>query len=447
VMAAADAATATLTNVFMGRVASFEKLSLGQVASGATNSVDLSNINGISYVVSAGGAAGASGNAYNSYTSTNILGMWQAFPAGVTFTLYGRTITTTAAVAATDVVSMLATGTAVAGATVSGTLDAGVTLTAGAGNTQITVAGATVNSFIPYTGSAGALTLTKMANAGTLELTAAAAGTTTVTMTDATGTADSFNIITKNDGATNFGTVAVAGVETVNITATDTDTTTTTDTHTLTVSGSAAKSIVASGNAKLTLTSAGTALTSVDASAMSGTFTFSSAVASVNIKGGSGADALTASGIGAAIDGGAGNDTIVVTGDYAVITGGAGNDTFDVSDKTSNVNAYNTIADFTVGDSIKFATGASLFKATRVSLPSDTAVFQDFANAAIASSTDGQISWFQFGGNTYIVQNATGGSADQFTNNVDIIVKLSGLIDLSSGTFSTSALTLQITGG
>lgn len=50
---------------------------------------------------------------------------------------------------------------------------------------------------LDWTGTpGGALTITKMADAGTLELTTAAASTT-VTMTDATGAVDSFNIVTK----------------------------------------------------------------------------------------------------------------------------------------------------------------------------------------------------------------------------------------------------------
>lgn len=72
-----------------------------------------------------------------------------------------------------------------------------------------------------------------MANAGTFELTGVVAGAATVTMKDATGTADSLNI--KLNGAANIintGTLTVAvGVETINIEATDSSADTTTLTN------------------------------------------------------------------------------------------------------------------------------------------------------------------------------------------------------------------------
>lgn len=295
---------------------------------------------------------------------------------------------------------------------------------------------------------AGALTLTKMANAGTLELTAAGSGAT-VTMTDATSTtADVFNIVTKVNAADlSFGTVAVAGVETVNITATDTtptddDGVATISKATLTVSDSAVKAIVVTGQSDLDLTAAGASLTSVDASAATGKLTFSSAVNSAVVKGGSAADTLTATGNSQTLNGGDGADVLTATGDLATLTGGAGKDTFDISDKTTNVNSYATITDLAVGDAIKFGAAATAFVSAKVTLGA-TAVFQDLANAAITNSSINQIAWFQYGTDTYAIQNVSG-SATAFQNNSDIIVKITGLVDLSTAAFSSTADTLVI---
>jgi S-layer protein len=74
----------------------------------------------------------------------------------------------------------------------------------------------------------------------------------------------------------------------------------------------------------------------------------------------------------------------------------------------------------------------------------DTAGFQDFANAAIADTNNNEISWFQFSGNTYIVENVAASSVTSFANTFDVIVKLTGLVDLSTATFSASANTLQL---
>ena len=294
----------------------------------------------------------------------------------------------------------------------------------------------------------GDLTLTKMANAGTLELTAAAA-TTTVTMTDATGTADSFNIVTKvNASDLSFGTVAVAGVETLNITATDTtpvDTTTgvaTISKATLTVSDAAVKTIVVTGGSDLDLTAVGGSLTTVNASALTGKFVFSSAVTSAVVTGGSANDTLTGTGNSQTLSGGNGADTLIITGDLATLTGGAGNDVFNIGNPTTNVNSYATITDLTAGDVIQFASGAATFTSAKVTT-GGTAVFQDLANLAIASTDTGNVSWFQLGGDTYVIENVSD-NASAFVNNTDVIVKITGLVDLSTASFSASADTLLI---
>lgn len=456
VMAAADAATASNTNAFETKIDGFEKLSLGAVAAATT--VDLSNMDDINYVISAGGAAvkevftatftaDATSDSSNGHISfdgvdfRNVVdGMTAAQVAAAFTTFYNAQAGVNwVAVDNTD-------GTVTFTAKVAGAVTDVVSGDFGPhGSTDVTVTAAAPTT--QGAAASGSLTLDNMANNGTLELTGAS-NTVTVTMTDATGTADSFNIVTKVDAADlNFGTVAVAGVETVNITATDTtpvNTVTgaaTISKATLTVSDSAVKSVVVTGNSDLDLTAAGASLTSVDASALTGDFTFSSAVNSAVVTSGSGDDVLTGSGNQQTLNGGAGADTLIATGDLAVLTGGAGNDVFNVGNATTNVNSYATITDLAAGDVIKFSAGAADFVSAKVTL-GDTAVFQDLANAAIANSDTGDVAWFQFSGNTYVVENVNDGTS--FLNNTDIIVKITGLVDLSTASFSSSADTLLI---
>ena len=73
----------------------------------------------------------------------------------------------------------------------------------------------------------------------------------------------------------------------------------------------------------------------------------------------------------------------------------------------------------------------------------DTAVFQDFANSAIVNNDTGDVAWFQFSGNTYVIENVSD-STTAFQNNSDVIVKITGLVDLSTASFSSSADTLSI---
>ena len=68
----------------------------------------------------------------------------------------------------------------------------------------------------------------------------------------------------------------------------------------------------------------------------------------------------------------------------------------------------------------------------------DTAVFQDYANAAIVNNDAGDVAWFQFGGNTYVIENVSGNGAN-FVNNQDVVVRINGLVDLSTAAFSSSA--------
>jgi S-layer protein len=128
------------------------------------------------------------------------------------------------------------------------------------------------------------------------------------------------------------------------------------------------------------------------------------------------------------------------------LTGGDGVDTFDVSGfKAANAGAAVTITDLAKGEVIKFVSAASAdFVSSKVTLIAE-ATFNDYVTEAtkaadIAADLAGGgtgvagLSWFQFNGNTFIVQDVDGNGA--FTNGTDIVVKLTGLIDLSGASFN-----------
>ena len=289
-----------------------------------------------------------------------------------------------------------------------------------------------------------------MTNNGTIELTAAGLGAT-VTMTDATSTtADILNVVLTNAATAAFGTVAAAGVETINITSTDSDTTVAA-VHTMTLSDAAAKTINVTGNAGLTLDTNSTVLTAVNASAMTGalTYTADGAAAGTTVTGGSAADALTASGASDVLIGGAGNDTLTGA-NLTTLTGGAGNDTFFITAPT-NVNAYSTITDLTAGDTIDFGSATTVvFTAAAITL-APTAVFQDYANAAVNAlgADTNNVAWFQYTNagvtSTYIVQSGRDHTATvDFGNGVDTIIQITGAVDLSTASYNQTTATLEI---
>jgi len=191
----------------------------------------------------------------------------------------------------------------------------------------------------------------------------------------------------------------------------------------------------------------GTGVSTVDASAMTGKFTFDAAnmvtgYAGTSILGGSGNDTITLSTQSTVtVNAGAGDDTITTANVSSTLTGGAGADTFDVSATLAGSTGVRTnITDAAKGDIIKFtATGTAAFASTAVVVDTADALAGGVIDAYdLASSADGstnnQIKWFQLNGNTYIV-NHVGSSTTEF-GSTDQIVKLTGLIDLSKATWA-----------
>jgi S-layer protein len=291
---------------------------------------------------------------------------------------------------------------------------------------------------------AAAVAFTNVAAGVDLNITGNVGFGTTYTLKDATGTSDALTLNLKAAGAIVANTVTAAGIETVTISSTDTTSGVAAGatTNTLTLVDAAAKSIVVTGNTTLNLTSANTAVTSVDASGMTGGLIYTAAgTVAETIKGGATSNTLFAATNATTADvliGGAGNDVLTANKGLDTLTGNGGNDKFVIV-ASANVNSYATITDANAGDVIQFVAGAvETFSAAKISLAA-TAVFQDYANAAVnaggAAGTDGYITWFQYGGDTYIVESLHDAAATHdFQNGIDAIVKLTGLVDLSTAT-------------
>ena len=315
-------------------------------------------------------------------------------------------------------------------------------------------------------------TLSNMISGNTLQLT----GVGTRYVVDgagfATGTNDTLNVklTDKSTAGVQFAATGInaMNVENIAITVTDAQANPTgTFYDLLTLQGNSVKTITVSGNAGLNLTAISTALTSVDASGITkGGFTWTSgnlanaitlkgseagtnninlsavSAAVVNYTGGSGDNILTT---------GNGND-IVTLGNSAgtnTIIFGSGTDKLVLAGIATTKAAFAQTTGLSYGDSIDFsgAKGAAI-NSVQTSLGdklTGQATLDGCLNAATATSVtagaSAVISWFQFNGNTYIVQDTSANSV--FTAGADSVVMLSGSIEITGASISAGVVSMD----
>lgn len=464
-LTAADAYTLSGNGNFEAKINGFEKLSLTKATT--TGTVDLTNMDDISYVISANSDAGAATKEVftaDFSTSGAIVGADTILFDTQTTTLVGAESPTQIALAVAGKTYANWDVTSVAGAVVTFTAKvAGVkndvvandfTITDVENDGTLPVVTVAVTSQGAAAGTTGALTLDKMASGGTLELTGTGAGVN-VKVTDATtGATDSLNIIANAATASNLGTVEVDKVEALKVTANDTDATTTAagvanvSTNTLKIDADAVKTLTVdgAGHLDLTFTADSKAMTLIDGSTATGNLTIKSVAgdtAATTVKGGAGADNLTASGTADVLQGGAGDDILNVAAGAQTVTftGGTGVDKFVVENFNAGIGSAVTITDFERGEQIQFDNaGTAKFVSARVTQIS-SATFTEWVTAAADIASDagvGGVAWFQFTNgsetNTFIVQNNA--NDNTFNEGVDIIVQLTGAVDLSASSFN-----------
>ncbi|MET3666159.1 S-layer protein [Caulobacter sp. 1776] len=300
----------------------------------------------------------------------------------------------------------------------------------------------------------GASTFSNVAAGTAITYTGAPGQTVTYNLADSSGTSDAATVNISSSGATAAGTLVLTGVENVTINAVDTNTTAHVDTLTLT--DATAKSVTVTGSAGLTLTNTAlTALRTFDAHASTGVISYTSAVTTgATTITGSSTNTNTLVGAAAAdtITGGAKADTITTGAGLDVVTTGGGADTV-ILGANANGNTYATITDFTskavsatAFDTLDVSalatagtTNATFALSDKITLGA-TAAFADFLDAAAAGvgNVNTHATWFTYAGDTYIVLDNS--AAATFQNGADQVVKLTGIVDLSTAAFSGADL-------
>jgi hypothetical protein len=268
-------------------------------------------------------------------------------------------------------------------------------------------------------------------------------GSTTLAFAGATGSSDSYSITfnasttgtTALPAAVGAGTVTINAVENVAI---HSNSAAGVNANSITLTDSTLQTLSIDGSQALTLTFAGTTgtvsggtggVSLINGSSATGALsidttggTFSAATAGLTVNTGSGNDVVTL-GQAATVSLGAGTDVVHSAAGGGTFTGGAGNDTFDVKLAVSGTAALSTVTDFTAGDAIQVTATSTTFNATAVNVSAAT----DFASAlALVATTLDNVFYFNFGSNTYIVDNGHTAAAGD-----NVIVKLVGTVDLS----------------
>lgn len=427
---AAQAATASADSKFAGIVSEFERLTL----TGSTNqTIDLAVLGNFNHVTTSGG---------NGLTLNNIKtdGTLVLNGAGTAYTLANSAFTA----ATDDKINITLTdgsGAAVAFASTGITAANVETIAITTADTQATPSGSFLDTLTLLGNTAK--TITVAGNAG-LSLTATS---TALTSVDASG-------ITL--GGFTWTAGALAGASTVKGSATGTNTVVATAaTAAVTYTGGTGNDVVTINNAKNNSVTLGDGDNSFTGGAGNNTVTAGKGADTVTVTSGNntvtlgdGANAFTATSGTNTYVGGAGVDTVTLGGGLNTVTLGAGKDVLNLTAASANVNTYTTIVDPAAGDTINLIDkGTEVFGSTKVTL-AGTAVFQDYANAVIQAggnaATNGYIGWFQFGGDTYIVESMHDGSGvnASFVNGTDLVVKLTGLVDLSTATITGNSVLL-----
>ena len=327
--------------------------------------------------------------------------------------------------------------------------------------------GSTINKLV-VSGVAG---VTGVSAAQAANIQAIASGTYTVGVKDASvnGNLDTVHI-TADDGVATTSTIvlttpALAGVETLQLTANDNVTV-----SNLTLA-TALTSIKLDGAGTISLTTGAVDLAAnsvIDASAATGAVTINAAAAQTNvttglsIKGGAGNDVLIGTAQADVINGGAGNDSIAGGGGADVLTGGAGTNTFvfgtpvtaaavTVAAKAADLIAgAAVITDWTAGtaNKIDFADALSVTAHSAAAVVGTASVsatgLTTFAAAdntlalklvalttATAGDAAGTAAVFTDSGNTYVFVNT-----DTTGTNADTLIQLTGVTATTGLTFA-----------
>ncbi|MBC3956390.1 DUF4214 domain-containing protein [Pseudomonas triticifolii] len=214
---------------------------------------------------------------------------------------------------------------------------------------------------------------------------------------------------------------------------------------------SAIEDVTVSGAAGLTASFNSSTLSTIDASSTSGNMTIgiNGTTGPIDYKGGSGVDTLTIASVSGTFSTGVGNDIINVGAINGPLTidVGTGTDRINLTAASTSATVFAKVTGLGNGDIISFAgaLGGAAAASTQTSLsgPVTTqASLQEYLDAATAGdgSANTVLSWFQFGTNTYIVQDTS--ASTTFSAGHDSVIELTGQQTLTGASIASGVVTL-----
>jgi len=393
-MTASEAASADDSSAFNTYFTGFETLN---ISNASAQTLDLDMINDVNTVIYASGISGT--NVLNNANNGAVIRFSGDGASTPTLAVTGPTTEITLALYGADIDAGSVTVNSVPKVTIS-TADPATVISADAGSISLTATSATS---LYVTGNNGVAITNSSSN-------------TKITTFDASGVVSNATAATVSAGATT-DSAAQLGVSFTSYNSTTT--------------------------ASVTITGGAGADTLTGNSAMD------------TISGGAGNDTLSGAGGADIIDGGAGNDTISGGAGVDTLTGGAGNDffVFDSTASDSTADAYDTITDLSVTDTIVVdghtitltstavtgisgkaavsALGVATF--SHLTAESYDTLSEKVALVAASVTTDDEAAMFVHNDSTFLFIQQTGGSE------YDVVVQLVGIaVPTSSSNYAAS---------
>jgi len=289
--------------------------------------------------------------------------------------------------------------------------------------TGATIDASQITNFKEFAVSTGTETINNIGSGTTIDINGA---TTAVNLGAAVGT---------TAATLNLGTASGAGFTTTSLTLTGLTA------DTLNVAGTSAQTITAihnSDNTALTITGA-TDLTigSIDATTTGSKIDASGFTGKLTVTGSTKADVII---------GGSGADTLASGGGGDTLTGGGGTDTFKISaaGDLGGSSVVTTVTDIASKESIilNAGNGTNVFTTAKIDVSGAADLTAAYNLAAAGDgSVNSLVKWFQFGGNTYVIEDNSAGAT---LGAGDEVVKLIGTVDLSTATFTAGTHTLTL---
>jgi len=137
---------------------------------------------------------------------------------------------------------------------------------------------------------------------------------------------------------------------------------------------------------------------------------------------------------------GAGDAVTVGAGVNTVNLGTGAGDIVNITGPSAAAGTFTTVNGIASSDILHFTAVTTNAGVLGAAVTSGVADFFTLTNAASAGAVAGHVSWFQFGGDTYVVEDNN--AAGTFTAGSDVIIKLAGIHDLSHAVAAGNTITL-----